>query len=81
MRIKLTQPPNGAVSTPSVTLGQSSDESTFPEVLTQREAARYLRISVDTLKKLTDENIVPARRIGSRIIYGRDALKKWVNEF
>lgn len=81
MRIKLTQPPNDAASTPSVTLGQSSDESTFPEVLTQCEAARFLRISVPLLRNLTENNTVPSKRVGSRVIYGREALRRWINDF
>lgn len=80
MPIKLTQPAAEIESTNRINLGKEQTETSFPEVLTQQEAAQYLRISVPSLIKLTKRNELPSRKIGTRVIYGRDALKKWVNE-
>ena len=56
-----------------------SRENENQEVLTQGEAARFLKISVDTLRRATEEKIIPSRRLGGRILYGRQALLKWLN--
>lgn len=66
---------------PRIALGKGSGNMVFQEVLTQAEAARYLRIGIDLLCRLTKENVIPARCVGGRTIYGRDALKRWVNNF
>lgn len=58
----------------------SSEDDSFPDVLTAEEAARFLRISISTLYQLVKEGALPLRRIGTRLIFGRQALLKWVNE-
>lgn len=64
-----------------VVLKKGPEESEFAEVLTRREAARFLRVSLPTLKRLMEEEALPFRTIGSRVLFGREALARWVNRF
>lgn len=59
---------------------ERSENESFQDVLTAEEAARFLRISISTLYQLVKEGALPLRRIGTRLIFGRQALLKWVNE-
>lgn len=59
---------------------ERSENELFQDVLTAEEAARFLRISISTLYQLVKEGALPLRRIGTRLIFGRQALLKWVNE-
>lgn len=83
MAIKLEGSVVPAQSERGIMLAQpkAAEPEAFQEVLTQEEAARFLRISVPTLKTLVDERKIPALKIGERIIFGREALRKWVNGF
>jgi excisionase family DNA binding protein len=53
--------------------------SSAPDVLTLNEAARLLRIGPEELKGMAAQNKIPARRIGSRWRFNRDALMAWLN--
>ena len=46
------------------------------DILSRREAAVYLGICKATLDHLD----IPRTRVGHRIMYKRDVLKKWVDE-
>jgi excisionase family DNA binding protein len=50
------------------------------EVMTAREAAEYLRLSVDTLKRWARAGTVPGRRIGRQWRFSRSALDDWLAE-
>ncbi|MDR1838247.1 MAG: helix-turn-helix domain-containing protein [Treponema sp.] len=47
-----------------------------PEILSRREAAAYLGICKATLDRLG----IPRTKIGKRIMYKLDVLKKWVDD-
>ncbi len=47
-------------------------------VLTQSEAAEYLRVSVKTLQRETRAGRVPASRIGRRLLYTVDDLDEYL---
>ena len=47
-------------------------------ILTLPEAARFLRISKETLHKLAKEGKVPARKVGAEWRFLRSALEDWV---
>ncbi len=64
-------------ATPTIPERKNGNESN--EILTQGEAAQFLKISVDLLRRATEEKVIPFRRLGSRILYGRQALLRWVN--
>ena len=47
-----------------------------PDILSRREAAAYLGICRTSLDRLD----IPRTRIGHRVMYKREVLKKWVDE-
>ncbi len=53
--------------------------SAWPEVLTLDEAARFMRLEVGELEELARRDAVPARRIGNRWRFNRNALLAWIN--
>jgi excisionase family DNA binding protein len=53
--------------------------SAWPEVLTLDEAARFMRLDVGELEELARRDAVPARRVGSRWRFNREALLAWIN--
>jgi excisionase family DNA binding protein len=57
----------------------AAPSSTTPEVLTLSEAAQLLRVGTDELEAFASRNEIPARRIGSRWRFNRDALMAWLN--
>ena len=44
-----------------------------------KAAARYLGIHEQTLRRLTDEGLLPARRLGSRRVYLLEDLQTFVD--
>lgn len=48
------------------------------EVLTLEEAAAYLRVPEDALRKLADADAVPAQKIGDEWRFLRKALNDWL---
>lgn len=48
------------------------------DVLTALEAARYLRVSRNTLYDAAGRGEVPYRRVGKRMLFSRDALLSWL---
>jgi excisionase family DNA binding protein len=48
------------------------------DVLTLKEAAAYLRVSADELKKLAEAGGVPARPIGKEWRFSGTALEEWL---
>jgi excisionase family DNA binding protein len=53
--------------------------SAWPEVLTLDEAARFMRLEVDELEDMALRDAVPARRVGDRWRFNREALLAWLN--
>jgi len=47
-----------------------------PDILSRKEAAAYLGICKATLDRLD----IPRTKVGHRVMYKREVLKKWVNE-
>jgi excisionase family DNA binding protein len=47
-------------------------------VLTAREAASFLRISMDSLYAAANRGDLPVRRIGRRMLFSRRALVAWL---
>lgn len=54
------------------------NEPSAPEVLTLREAARYIRVSDKTLREMAKANRVPAQKVGREWRFLREALKQWL---
>jgi excisionase family DNA binding protein len=50
----------------------------FPDVLTVDEAARYLRISKDALKRLAAQGKIPGRQIDRHWRFLKIALEDWL---
>lgn len=51
-----------------------------PEVLSFKEAARFLRVSERTLRRLVSEKKVPYARIGGLLRFRRAALMSWLEQ-
>lgn len=53
--------------------------ATAPELLDQRDAARYLGVSESVLLIAVREQGLPARLVGERVrVYSKSAIDKWV---
>ncbi len=69
-----------AVTTaPATAKAPAAPPSAWPEVLTLDEAARFMRLEVGELEALARRDAVPARRIGNRWRFNRNALLAWIN--
>jgi excisionase family DNA binding protein len=53
----------------------------LPEILSLKEAAEFLRLSVSKLYQLTSKNEVPFYKQGSRVLFKRSDLLKWLDKF
>ena len=49
-----------------------------PEILDLENAAKFLGVSVKTLKESLDDLAIPCRSIGRTLVFSRDALVDWV---
>jgi excisionase family DNA binding protein len=51
------------------------------EIITRKEAAEFLRLSVHTLDYLVRTSQIPYHRIGKRLIrFDRERLRSWFDE-
>ena len=50
-----------------------------PIGISAKEAAKALSISERTLWQFTKDGVIPAVKVGSRVIYSVDALREFVN--
>lgn len=48
------------------------------EVLTTKEAADFLKVSVLTLRKMTRNGNIPAHRMGRKYVFLRSEILEWV---
>lgn len=51
------------------------EPATLPQLITRKEAAKFLGISLPTLHKYTQDGIIPAYRLGAHVRYKADELK------
>lgn len=65
-------------SAPSLAKMPPSSASAWPQVLTLEAAASYLQVPPAELKKMAKDGKVPARRIGNRWRFSRNALQAWL---
>ena len=49
----------------------------LPSTLTVGELSRVLRVDEDTLRRAAAANGIPARRLGRKWLFSRDALIEW----
>ncbi|CAN0577268.1 unnamed protein product, partial [Laminaria digitata] len=54
-------------------------QSNQAEVLTVAEAAKAMRVDQKTLYTAVNDGLVPARRVGRRIVILRQALLEWLS--
>lgn len=55
-------------------------EKKEPRYYTREETADILRITLPTLSRITNESLLPCKRIGSRILYDAESIDKAVND-
>jgi excisionase family DNA binding protein len=55
--------------------GPITQTNNFPKYLTRVEAAKVLHISLPTLHTYTKLGLIPAQRIGTRVLYPESELK------
>lgn len=48
------------------------------ELMTLKEVARYLRLSMQTLYKMVEQGRIPALRAGARWRFRRDEVDNWM---
>ncbi len=48
------------------------------QILTTKELAEYLKLTVVTIYKYANEGKIPARRIGSRWRFDKDHIDEWL---
>lgn len=56
------------------------DKSTNDELLSKKQAAIFLKMSLPTLSKLVLEGVIPCRRIGSNIRFKKSELENSLTE-
>jgi excisionase family DNA binding protein len=61
-------------------LGLGEKRKNFVTVMTQKEAAKYLRISQSYLSRRTSLGEIPHKKIGSKPLYVREIIDKWLTE-
>ena len=49
-----------------------------PEVMSVRELADYLRLSVHTVYRLAEQGKLPGRKVGKHWRFHRDAIVAWL---
>ena len=59
-------------------VGKATLRETLPEVLTESEAAAFLRVDADELQKAAKRGEVPAQRVGKEWRFSRSALIDWL---
>ena len=61
------------------TKAETKIPSAFPEVLTQRQAAKFLGTSAPTLRRaLRSGSGIPHQRLGARFLFSKQALTTWL---
>ncbi len=60
--------------------GPITQTNDLPKYLTRAEAARLLKISLPTLHSYTKLNLIPAKRIGTRVLYSEIDLQNALND-
>jgi excisionase family DNA binding protein len=48
------------------------------QIITTKELAEYLKLTVVTIYKYANEGKIPARRIGSRWRFDKDHIDEWL---
>jgi excisionase family DNA binding protein len=49
-----------------------------PLLISAKEAARLLGIGTTLLWEQTQQGLIPAKRIGTRVLYDPDRLRAWI---
>jgi excisionase family DNA binding protein len=49
-----------------------------PDILTIHEAAEYLRMHYETLRKMAADGEVPRKKLANKWVFSREQLKRWV---
>jgi excisionase family DNA binding protein len=62
-----------------VRIGGTAVASATPEVWDAQEAARYLRINVQTIRRLARDNDLPAFKVGGTWRFKKDSLDRWAD--
>ena len=52
--------------------------STLPDVLTLKEAAKFLRLHPSTIYTLSQKKKLPVKRVGGQWRYSRTRLSEWI---
>jgi excisionase family DNA binding protein len=50
------------------------------EYLSVKELTAILKISKPTLYRMTSQKLIPHSKIGQRVVFDPDAIRKWVAE-
>jgi excisionase family DNA binding protein len=58
---------------------RGENQSEMPMLLNTNEAARQLGVSESSLRRRTKEGIIPAIKLGRRVLYSRHALNSWID--
>lgn len=51
----------------------------YPPVLTAADVANLLNMSVQEIRRMTRNEVLPARRVGKAYRYFRDEIVEWLN--
>ena len=51
-----------------------------PEIMTIRETAEYLRVSLSSLYKLAQEGRVPCQKVGRHWRFRRESIDRWLEQ-
>jgi excisionase family DNA binding protein len=58
----------------------SAEVAATPDVMTSREAAKFLRIGVASLRTRANNGSIPSARVGRQVRFRREALLQWLTD-
>lgn len=50
------------------------------QIMTAQEAADYLRVALDTVRRLVSQGKIPGRKVGGQWRFDKKHLDKWMRE-
>jgi predicted site-specific integrase-resolvase len=50
----------------------------FPEILNQKQAAKFLGIGIATLWRYAKKGLIPHKKLNRRCLYSKQALVSWI---
>jgi len=67
-----------ALHSPAPASPRMDDDSLYEECMKARDVARWLDVNRKTVYEYAARRVIPCRRLGRRVIFGRQAIAMWL---